>query len=286
MSRRKTLYSINARDVREGIHQGLTFDGFCSKYGCSEDEFRAQLTRIYNKSDKDLRKIISQIESNSKKPKSNGSRRGRKARAKIDVNNIPEIEDMELPTLEEQTKKAPSTLEELKAAEEALSNEVIELEKQHVRQCADHRDCAEQLRAIDKDLDKLRSQLDKCAAEYQKVVAETRKVEDEMERTTAERREKNAQLEEIRSKIEDLSKVVIFVSNDGNIEVAEGEIALDEGGFEELYGSMRDDEQYETFRIIDIKTLARAICIKRNTTVKTEFMFDNAQLEQKFLQIA
>jgi chromosome segregation ATPase len=229
-----------------------------------------------------LRKIISQIESNGKK----SSRGGRKARAEINVNNIPEIEDMELPTLEEQTKKAPSTLEELKAAEEALSNEVIELEKQHVRQCADHRDCAERLRAIDKDLDKLRSQLDKCAAEYQQVVAETRKVEDEMERTTAERREKNAQLEEVRNKIEDLSKVVIFVSNDGSIEVAEGEIALDEGGFEELYGSMRDDEQYETFRIIDIKTLARAICIKRNTTVKTEFMFDNAQLEQKFLQIA
>ncbi len=282
MSRRRSLYSIDARDVREGIHQGLTIDGFCDKYSCSEEDFRIQLAYIYNKSERDLRKIISQIESNGKK----SSRGGRKARAEINVNNIPEIEDMELPTLEEQTKKAPSTLEELKAAEEALSNEVIELEKQHVRQCADHRDCAERLRAIDKDLDKLRSQLDKCAAEYQQVVAETRKVEDEMERTTAERREKNAQLEEVRNKIEDLSKVVIFVSNDGSIEVAEGEITLDEGGFEELYGSMRDDEQYETFRIIDIKTLARAICIKRNTTVKTEFMFDNAQLEQKFLQIA
>ena len=286
MSRRRTLYSINARDVREGIHQGLTFDGFCSKYGCSEDDFRIQLAHIYNKSDKDLRRIISQIESNGKKTKNNGSRGGRKAHAKINENNIPEIEDMELPAPEEQTKEAPSTLEELKTAEEALSNEVIELEKQHVRQCADHRDCAERLRVIDEDLDKLRSQLDKCAAEYQKVVAETRKVEDEMERTTAERREKNAQLEEIRSKIEDLSRVVIFVSNDGDIEVAEGEIALDEGGFEELYSSMRDDEQYETFRIIDIKTLARAICIKRNTTAKTEFMFDNVQLEQKFLQIA
>jgi len=282
MSRRRSLYSIDARDVREGIHQGLTIDGFCDKYSCSEEDFRIQLAYIYNKSERDLRKIISQIESNGKK----SSRGGRKARAEINVNNIPEIEDMELPTLEEQTKKAPSTLEELKAAEEALSNEVIELEKQHVRQCADHRDCAERLRAIDKDLDKLRSQLDKCAAEYQQVVAETRKVEDEMERTTAERREKNAQLEEVRNKIEDLSKVVIFVSNDGSIEVAEGEITLDEGGFEELYGSMRDDEQYESFRIIDVKTLARAICIKRNTTVKTEFMFDNAQLEQKFLQIA
>jgi len=282
MSRRRSLYSIDARDVREGIHQGLTIDGFCDKYSCSEEDFRIQLAYIYNKSDRDLRKIISQIESNGKK----SSRGGRKARAEINVNNISEIEDMELPTLEEQTKKAPSTLEELKAAEEALSNEVIELEKQHVRQCADHRDCAERLRAIDKDLDKLRSQLDKCAAEYQQVVAETRKVEDEMERTTAERREKNAQLEEVRNKIEDLSKVVIFVSNDGSIEVAEGEITLDEGGFEELYGSMRDDEQYESFRIIDVKTLARAICIKRNTTVKTEFMFDNAQLEQKFLQIA
>lgn len=285
MSRRRNVYSLDAKAIREGIRNGFTKKDFCTKHGCDEDAFDCQLAQIYSRNDRELKKIKKQIAANEKKPHKAPSKNGKKADASEEIIIAEVSTEATEPIIEAEENEEP-TLEKLQAAEKELSDIVITLETEHKNLCSQHRDCTEKLKNIDTEIDQIRSQLDRCVADYTKIIAEAREVEDEMELITAERRKKNAELKEVRDKIVELTKVVVFVSLDGSVEDAQGKLTLDDAGADELYLEMRDDAKYENFRIVEIKSLAKAVCIKRNSTVKTEFMFDNPELEQAFLQIA
>ena len=252
---KNTIYALSARDIQECLVKGFTKSDFCEKFFCEEAAFLNQLSLVYGKNDKEYRRIIRKLGSNEKQ-------KGRKKKSVV-----PEPVD---------------ELAELKSKESAQSDVVIAIETEHKDLCSKHRVCIDTLRRIDKDIDEIKQLLDKACVEYTETITTARQLEGEMTQISHKYRQEKAALDEIRSKIESLTHAVVFVSQSGSIELAEGEIELNDDGFEELYKELRDIEFYEDLKVKEIKQLARVICIARNSSIDIEFMFDSQILEDFF----
>lgn len=70
---------ITQRDVRYGIKHGLDTDGFCEKYGCTNDEFERRIRNLYRHG---ASAILDEIHANAKK-------RNRAGGAKSLLKNAP-----------------------------------------------------------------------------------------------------------------------------------------------------------------------------------------------------
>lgn len=283
MTKRTTIHSLKQRNVRELLKQGYTEDAICEKYGCTLNELFGHINLLYGGNEKEYKKILKELKANEKLPT-------RKKTTSV-VRNLADdivsgkIKDGDIVVVPEEVVKPKTiqemSLEELKESEAKQSEAVIALESKHKDLFQEHRQCREELCKLEKEIEGLQSQIDKIANTFNHTIENAREIEEEMEKITVERRAELAKLDEIRSRMEEMSKAVVLVSAEG-LEVAEGNLELNEDGFTELYAKMRDDETYEMLRVIDIKMLAKALCVKKNADVSVDFIFNDEELEHLF----
>lgn len=275
----KKISTLDAKAVRAGISRGWSWEEFMEKYDCTKQDLKFRISSLYSKSKKDLKEVLLGIEENGKKNRKTKSKKPTLSSGTKTEPKAAETEEVD----------ADADLERLRKEEGRLSEVVMTLENEQKTLTAKHRNQIEAMQELGDEVDRIKKAFDACAAKYKDAMAQTRSVEDDMEKVLASKREAKVKLEDVRRQISSLTHVVVFVYNNGKIEVQEGEMALDDSGYESVYEKMRDDEKYETLRIIDIKSLAKVLCIKANAeksgSKKVEFLFDNMDLEKIFGQV-
>ncbi|MBR5419231.1 hypothetical protein IK110_03210 [Candidatus Saccharibacteria bacterium] len=280
MTKDGKISTLDAKAIRAGISRGWSWEEFMAKYDCSKQDLKFRISSLYSKSKKDLKEVLVGIEENGKK--------NRKPKAKKTTKSSSEAKT-ELEVAETKAVEAVADLGGLREEEARLSEIVIALENEQKSLVARHRGQIGAMQELGKEIDRIKQAFDDCAAKYKDAMAKTRSVEEDIEKVLATKREAKVKLEDVRRQISDLMRVVVFVYNNGNIEVQEGEMTLDDSGYEVVYEKMRDDVRYETLRVIDIKALAKVICIRANAkksgSKEVEFLFDNQDLEIIFGQV-
>ena len=289
----QTKPKLDAKAIKSGIKVGWGYKEFQKKYGCDKRELRFLVSKLYSKNSKDRADILKAIEENSKTSKKAASKASKDAapnEKKADkeakssnVTNSETAPKAEVAAIE-------SNLDGLRAEEAKYSDAVIALENERIKLIAKHRTQVAKMQDVRKDIEDIEARLKACSDKFTAIAAETRATEDDIEKVCASKRDAKAKLDEIRKEIDRNTRVVIFVFNNGNIEVQEGELELDDTDYELVYKTIRDDERLENLRIIDVKTLAKIMCIKANgmkvsPNKRIEFMFDNKDLEAIYTQI-
>ena len=267
--------AITSKAIRLGINKGWSWSDFTEKYGCTKHDLIFRISSLF-KTNKDRKDVIGSIDANEK------IRKPKKSKKKSNENKAADVKVVEA----EKAKPEVEPLDGLVVEETRLSEVVMMLENEQKSCIEKHHKEVAGMQELSKEIDRIKSDYDACVTKYKDALTKTRAIEEDMEKVLASKKEAKAKLEEVRKKISDLTHVVIFVYANGNIEVQEGEIELDYSGYEDLFISMRDDETYETLRVIDIKSLAKVISIRNNAkksaSKKIEFMFDNEELENYF----
>ena len=292
MSRKpmNTIVKIDIKNIMIDMKKGYTWADYEAKYGYSKDEIMYEISRCYSKNAKKRQEILGGIEANSKVKRKKPVVEVREEAKKEKPDEATVASESPEAAAETTAGNLPCTLEELLEKEARLSAIVIELEKEQKDFVTQHRGGMKKVRALATEIDKLEEKFSACIDKYKDVMAEIRNIEDLIERVSASRRDAKDELSRIRDEIEKFTHVVVFVYDNGSIEVQEGSLTLDDHGHEDLYKELRDDERCENLRIIDIKTLAKAICIKSNSAasapnIKVEFLFDNEEVERLFDQL-
>ena len=101
------------------------------------------------------------------------------------------------------------------------------------------------------------------------------------------RRQEKAKLDEIREEIRKLETVGIVVYNDGTIAPMDEtlDVGLDDTGFEAVLSTLMAEECCQELRVKDIQTVARLMCIIRNSQVELEVIFENDDVELACLML-
>ena len=300
------IYAMTSREFEAKIRTGMTVGDFCAEYGCSDEEFDARIRVIYTQERK--RKEI------SRKLKSNEKLKSRNGQSKKSTSPTPQAKRIAKPapqaaaddepkgietsaerTEPEASKPAepetikpaepettqPTELEVLMAKEEALSEEICQLEVDHKEAWNEHRKVADSIRSIFEHVEKLKAELKACVDDYQVKLGEARKYETEMTQKSADWRVKRAELDEVRARIAKLTAVSVFVYEDGNIEAEDCKLNFD--GWETRYSELleSDNEALENLRKKDIRALAKIMSLADEERT-FEFIFDNPTLEEVY----
>lgn len=291
------IYAMTSREFEAKIRTGMTVGDFCAEYGCSDEEFDARIRVIYTQERK-RKEISRKLKSNEKLKSRNKStspapkakrfaKPAPQAAADDEPKGIETSAEPAEPTEPETVKPTepeatqPTELEVLMAKEEALSEEICQLEVDHKEAWNEHRKVADSIRSIFEHVEKLKAELKACVDDYQVKLGEARKYETEMTQKSADWRVKRAELDEVRARIAKLTAVSVFVYEDGNIEAEDCKLNFD--GWETRYSELleSDNEALENLRKKDIRALAKIMSLadKERTF---EFIFDNPTLEEVY----
>jgi len=289
---------ITQRDVRYGIKHGLDTDGFCEKYGCTNDEFERRIRNLYRH---DASVVLDEIHANAKKRNRAGGAKSLLKNAPPPAGSVLSAPDLAQSTIDDiaissesvaliNTKalttspKDPSPLQALRTQERQQSDEVISLESEHKSIARHHREYIRQLRQIQEDLIKIKADFETKAAEYQTIVEANNQLVLQMNQISQTHSEKVALLEETRRSIESLTTIVICAYENGTIEPLEktSGFELDESGSDARYTDLLSRAECEDLRLKDIRILSRMLSIVHNTTRRVEPVFENTSLEPFF----
>lgn len=267
MAMTKTLTS---KDIRMGVRNGFTVKDFCRKYGINGKEaFVVQLEKAYPHGGSD--QILKEIRKNEKN----------KSKAH---NNTSAKKEGEKQVVEK--KSDEERLEDLKAVESTLSNEIMELENEYQSLMTIRRKQLSRMRELEEKVDKLYAEIQGTEVEYDKVVEENNAVVDKMNALIQSRSEKFTNLDATREEIKALTVVVIGVNGDCSLEILDGQISIELPGKDEevnnLAHQMVDKEICENLTMKQIKTLARLIIMNVYTSQKIKFIFDEESLEHAY----
>ena len=102
-----------------------------------------------------------------------------------------------------------------------------------------------------------------------------------MNEISKNRYDKVLALDELRERIAKLEVLSVCVYQDGSISPYEDgvNVTLDDSGYESLFSKFLSKDDFQHLRVVDIKSLARAIRIVENSALTIELMFDNSELE-------
>lgn len=283
---------ITQRDVRYGIKHGLDTDGFCEKYGCTNDEFERRIRNLYRHG---ASAILDEIHANAKKRNRAGGAKSLLKNAPPPAGSALSAPDLAQSTIDDiaissepvaltTNPKDPSPLQALRTQERQQSDEVISLESEHKSIARRHREYIRQLRQIQEDLIKIKADFETKAAEYQTIVEANNQLVLQMNQISQTRSEKVALLEETRRSIESLTTIVICAYENGTIEPLEkaSDFELDESGSDTRYTDLLSRAECEDLRLKDIRILSRMLSIVHNATRRVEPIFENTSLEPFF----
>lgn len=279
------LSTLKARGLRDAIKNGKTVEDICGKYQCTPNELFERIGRIYVHDDKKVKEMINRLETN-------GSGRKRKST----MHAVEETE--EIIELDSDSDKNPSAaaksadevvadavdgLERLRLIEARQSREVMDLESQHKSLRGQHIGCLRQLRDISDAIEQIRADFKQKCDEFDKIAVECNEFGRQMNDISARRREKLVALEETRQKIEELSRLTIFVYDDGDIVISDNQVVIpDDAESKNLFDELCEKTECEELKLREIRTLAKMIIIARSSSLDVEIVCDNETLEKTY----
>ena len=276
------LENISTRFIMDKISAGWNTETLCNQLGCSSEQFDERIRFLYSR--EVYRGLQRDLKKNNKKPQ---PKLKKCSETEEELTNEQSVETEEVSTeptegiSEETLVKKPSREESLKKLRELAS----ELSESTQRKEARYEEVRKsqpksELKELHARIVKLRKEMMISLNEYRKYLEIINQNIEEMNAIWEERNRYRSELFETLSKIKCLETVIIFIYENGLIEVADKEYAdvvLDDTGYEELFSQFLVKPVCQEFnlRINDIKTLARIICIEHNSSLKIEFVFDN-----------
>lgn len=289
-------------------NDGWGFDEFEEKYGYSEDELIAHVRDNLCKKETWARRIIKRIRRNTERRRAAAAKsvaEEAEASATTPVAVDTTDETVSHPMVEESSEPAEDTsdaaddadvatpevpiaeqLAELQQLETEQREKVIALERQHAKLASKQRETPGKLEKIAEQLANIEQSYLAKKADYEAIVAENNELLKQINSVAQERREQAAILEEIRAEIAELRAVTLWVYADGTIEVDQSTFELDDSGYEALFAELVSKDELQELRAMDIRVLARLLCIVEHADIDVSFIFEMEDLKQAFAGLA
>ena len=112
----------------------------------------------------------------------------------------------------------------------------------------------------------------------EKVIGKDRKIVEKMNEVSKVYHVKREALDKLRHDIDEVSKIVICVYANRKIALFDegvSEIVLDDTGYEEVFGRLREQEEADEITPKDLRAVARLIKIVANLKVPVEIIFED-----------
>ena len=294
------LKKLDAYGVKNGIKRGMSLDEFCKKYECTVEELSEQLGRLYNHNKGQVKDLLVEMNLNGKKKqKKNKTKEAPAEDVDANPSATENVEGEESPVVDEAPEamtvkntqanikeveaKIASEIEELKKTELAQSDEVMELESQYKELATQRKTLSDELKLTVETAGQLKAAYEKKYLEFEALTDRFNGLVEPMNALSEKRCIKKAALEETRRKKEELSKITIFIYDDGSVSISDTEIIIpDDASSRALYGELISKPECEDLKLKEIKTLAKVLLIARNTSFTVEVICDNAELENVF----
>lgn len=289
----KSLNALDAYAVRRDMKKRIGFEEYCQIYGCSDGDLVYHIRRLFisdgDKIIKQLRKISSENEDGLLRRAKRSQKQSRKLLAKAGADgkatDTPkEGEDTPNPPPMEISASPSDPLVELRAQEQSLSDQVIQLESEHKRLNGLHCGCLDQLRGIQKEIEAIREELQQKGAAYEQIVERNNQIVQDMNTISQQRSDLLSELCDVRQEIKAKTVIEVFVYTNGDIELVDtaANVPLDDTGSEEIYTDLIGRDSLQDLRIRDIRTLSRIIRIVGNSELRIQPTFEDDSLEPFF----
>ncbi|MGN1311185.1 MAG: hypothetical protein ACI4VP_05825 [Clostridia bacterium] len=170
----------------------------------------------------------------------------------------------------QEQKQKPSSIDILREQESLLSGEVINLEKKHKKLAEVRMGIRRDVASLDTVLEELKKLVEENFKKLEDFEAQYDKTAERMAEVSFEIASKRDQLEKLREQIEILSSVTIFVYEDGNVEVENGEFVFDETQAKLYFEDLLQKPEAEEVTIKVIRTIAKIKAMGGEPTVVFE----------------
>ena len=254
------LKQLTAKKIRVGAKNGMTMEDFCAKYNCSVEQFSAQVLNLYRGDMKATSQIINHIEANAKR-----------AKPKSVISRVDESEMLELYEVSRLgIADAPNELERLRGREDALTQEIANLETLYGSLRKRHDDYLGQLAELETAYNKLREELITKGNKFDKLAGLINESKESIDDLIASWNQKSLALDEVREKIASLTVVRLEVTEDGKISApGNAEFSFNEIGSDEWYRELiQDEDTIGNLRLRDVRVLARVLAIVENASTE------------------
>ena len=274
---------LTAKQLHCCIKNGHTPESLCERYQCTREELRDHIFRLYHQDKAKAKELYAALEANRKiSRKENNPGTAEEAIEEV----VMEKATRKKPVTREEINIQDTTIESLEKEEVHLSRKVISLESEHKSWRAKHHDCAKRLRAIQDELEEIKSRLEDCREEYDRVIKEANDIASTMNHISEIRREKVVALETVRQKLDELKSVTLCVYSDGRIEAPDRpDFVPDDEGYRELVKELSERPECLDLRVRDIQVLARLLKISENISGKLTLICEVTELENAFTAI-
>ena len=207
------ITTLTQKKVQIGLKHNWGWTQFQLEYDCDEETFvhRIEQLYVYNKK---ISEIGSKLSANEKRYQRHQDQlKKRKGGGIIELpdesnqaeyrdilieNNECERGDTREMLVEDIPETSANALKRLRAEEERLSGEIMELEKGHKQELDAYRRCLEDIRKIMTDIDQIKKTLLEKQEEFENAVKMTDEYAENRNSISAERRPKVEQLTDIR----------------------------------------------------------------------------------------
>lgn len=167
-------------------------------------------------------------------------------------------------------KQETISIDALREQESLLSGEVIELEKRHKKLAEVRMSIRRDVASLDKTLEELKRLVEENFRKLEEFEDQYDKIAEQMAEMSLEISNKRGQLDKLREQIEILSRVTIFVYEDGNAEVENGEFVFDETQAKQYFEELLKKPEAEEVTIKVIRTIAKIKAMGGEPTVVFE----------------
>ena len=285
------ILTLTRKHIRNGLKKKWGLTTFCEKYDCNADELYERINHLY-KYQKKIDEVVSEIKANEKKfDQHKQQAKSRKGTPLVieDPNKAPLQNELETQVELVESPEDPTaigTLNCLRADEERLSREVIQLEMLYEADAEKRRGRLKEMRGIKADIEQLEKALqEKCLA-FKEAVEHADSLAEDMSTISSERRPKVERLQKIRAEIEELMTVSIAVYDSGEIAVLEAEeFTMDDSGYDELYSELLQSEECSELRVKDVRAMARLLSIARHSGRRLNLVCDHPEMEEVYQKL-
>lgn len=188
----------------------------------------------------------------------------------VEITTVALQEDVPEEAGSQLQKQETISIDALREQESLLSDEVIELEKRHKKLAEVRMSIRREVASLDKVLEELKRLVEENFRKLEEFEAQYDKTAEQMAEMSLEISNKRGQLDKLREQIEILSRVTIFVYEDGSVEVENGEFVFDETQAKKYFEELLQKPEAEEVTIKVVRTIAKIKAMASEPTVVFE----------------
>ena len=264
------IYEERHNEIIRQIKSGAGYEDLCSKYECEKDQLLDYLEKATKKKNSKLfDECYRLLRSNSKKNGNKKRKEMKKAEKAQSATNKPII-----------------VVEDDDAKLADLNKSLLETEAVFCEVQMSIRNCYVQMRKLKDIIDTnmkhpVVAELLGSIDSYNAFISKLKQEEDRLKSINEQ---KNTITEEINA-LREKMRPVVFVYQDGNMDVASGSIVIDDSGKESIFEFLRDRQECQQLTLMDAKTLATTIAVARNAKKEVTFEFDHDRIKEIYLKV-